>query len=38
LFPQMKCTHAISDALLIAEYGRRLYEGLFLHATERRRA
>jgi Holliday junction resolvasome RuvABC endonuclease subunit len=24
LFPQMKCTHAISDALLIAEYGRRL--------------
>ena len=24
LFPSMKCTHAISDALLIAEYGRRL--------------
>jgi len=24
LFPQMKCTHATSDALLIAEYGRRL--------------
>jgi crossover junction endodeoxyribonuclease RuvC len=24
LFPEMKCTHATSDALLIAEYGRRL--------------
>ena len=24
LFPQMKCTHAISDGLLIMEYGRRL--------------
>ena len=24
LFPSMKCTHAISDALLIAEYGRRI--------------
>jgi hypothetical protein len=24
LFPAMKCTHAISDALLIAEYGRRV--------------
>ena len=23
LFPQMKCTHATSDALLIAEFGRR---------------
>ena len=23
LFPHIKCTHAISDALLIAEYGRR---------------
>jgi len=23
LFPQIKCTHAISDSLLIAEYGRR---------------
>ena len=23
LFPQIKCTHAVSDALLIAEYGRR---------------
>jgi hypothetical protein len=24
LFPSMKCTHSISDALLIAEYGRRV--------------
>jgi len=24
LFPAMKCTHATSDALLIAEYGRRV--------------
>ena len=24
LFPQMKCTHATSDALLIMEYGRRI--------------
>jgi crossover junction endodeoxyribonuclease RuvC len=24
LFPSIKCSHAISDALLIAEYGRRL--------------
>lgn len=24
LFPSIKCTHAISDSLLIAEYGRRL--------------
>ena len=24
LFPQMKCTHATSDALLIMEYGRRM--------------
>lgn len=24
LFPNIKCTHAVSDALLIAEYGRRL--------------
>lgn len=24
LFPTMKCTHATSDALLIAEYGRRV--------------
>jgi len=24
LFPQMKCTHAVSDALLIAEYGRKI--------------
>lgn len=24
LFPSIKCTHAISDGLLIAEYGRRL--------------
>ena len=24
LFPDVKCTHAISDALLIAEYGRRI--------------
>lgn len=23
LFPHIKCTHAVSDALLIAEYGRR---------------
>lgn len=27
LFPQMKITHAIADALLIAEYGRRLKSG-----------
>lgn len=25
LFPKIKVTHAIADALLIAEYGRRLY-------------
>jgi hypothetical protein len=25
LFPRIKVTHAIADALLIAEYGRRLY-------------
>ena len=24
LFPDIKCTHAVSDALLIAEYGRRV--------------
>ena len=24
LFPDMKCTHATSDALLLAEYGRRI--------------
>jgi hypothetical protein len=24
LFPNIKCTHAVSDALLIAEYGKRL--------------
>lgn len=24
LFPNIKCTHSVSDALLIAEYGRRL--------------
>lgn len=24
LFPQIKCTHATSDALLIAEYGKRM--------------
>jgi len=24
LFPNIKCTHAVSDSLLIAEYGRRL--------------
>lgn len=24
MFPQIKCTHATSDALLIAEYGRRI--------------
>jgi hypothetical protein len=24
LFPQLKVTHAIADALLIAEYGRRV--------------
>lgn len=27
LFPQIKVTHAIADALLIAEYGRRLRAG-----------
>lgn len=27
LFPQVKVTHAIADALLIAEYGRRLQTG-----------
>lgn len=27
LFPEIKCTHAISDALLIAEWGRRLRAG-----------
>src|SRR5262252_7264516 len=27
LFPQVKVTHAIADALLIAEYGRRLHQG-----------
>ena len=26
LFPTMKCTHATSDALLIAEYGRRVHQ------------
>lgn len=26
LFPHIKCTHAISDAMLIAEYGRRIYK------------
>lgn len=25
LFPSIKCTHSVSDALLIAEYGRRKY-------------
>jgi Holliday junction resolvasome RuvABC endonuclease subunit len=25
LFPAIKCTHAVSDALLIAEYGRRQF-------------
>jgi len=24
LFPAIKCTHTVSDALLIAEYGRRI--------------
>ena len=28
LFPSVKATHAISDALLIAEYGRRFHLGL----------
>lgn len=28
LFPQMKVTHATADALLIAEYGRRMEAGL----------
>lgn len=28
LFPQLKCTHATSDAILIAEYGRRIRMGL----------
>lgn len=27
LFPSIKCTHAISDSLLIAEYGRRINQG-----------
>lgn len=27
LFPGIKMTHAIADALLIAEYGRRLHQG-----------
>lgn len=27
LFPGIKCTHAISDALLIAEFGRRIRTG-----------
>lgn len=27
LFPDVKCTHAISDALLLAEYGKRKGEG-----------
>lgn len=27
LFPELKITHAIADALLIAEYGRRLHTG-----------
>jgi crossover junction endodeoxyribonuclease RuvC len=27
LFPNVKCTHAISDALLLAEYGRRKRTG-----------
>jgi hypothetical protein len=28
LFPDLRVTHALADALLIAEYGRRLYRGL----------
>lgn len=28
LFPELKITHAIADALLIAEYGRRIRHGL----------
>lgn len=28
-FPKIKCTHAVSDALLIAEYGRQLVIGAF---------
>lgn len=28
LYPGIKCTHAIADALLIAEYGRRQYAGI----------
>jgi hypothetical protein len=27
LFPSLKITHAVADALLIAEYGRRLERG-----------
>jgi Holliday junction resolvasome RuvABC endonuclease subunit len=34
LFPSIKCTHAISDALLIAEYGRRQRLGLHQAARE----
>lgn len=29
LFPQVKVTHAVADALLIAEYARRIYQGRF---------
>jgi hypothetical protein len=34
LFPSIKCTHAISDALLIAEYGRRQRLGLHRKTQE----
>ena len=34
LFPKEKITHAIADALLIAEYGRRLASGRLTHGEE----
>lgn len=36
LFPNISVTHAIADALLIAEYGRRLHLGLFTQSARER--